>query len=252
MIRAVPAFQDNYIWVIEGNARQTNAVAVVDPGDPAPILEDLAKRRQVLAAILITHHHGDHVGGIAALANHAPRLDPTRPLPVYGPKAEAIAGVNAGLSQGDVVEIGALDCRLSVMEIPGHTLGHIGYFGFCSDAMPVLFCGDTLFAAGCGRLFEGTPAQMHESLQRLAALPPETAVYCTHEYTLGNLRFAAHAMPQDHAIAARLAQVQALRAQDQISLPSTIATERLTNPFLRCTSVQEFADLRRQKDDFRG
>jgi hydroxyacylglutathione hydrolase len=252
MIRAIPAFQDNYIWMIEGDSRQTNAVAVVDPGDPAPVMEELRRRNQVLAAILITHHHGDHVGGIRTLAKEAPRLHPDKPLAVYGPKSESIAGVNAPLREGDVVEIDALDCRFSVMEVPGHTLGHIAYFGFCSDSQPVLFCGDTLFAAGCGRLFEGTPEQMFASLNRLASLPPETAVYCTHEYTLSNLRFAAHAMPQDAAIAARLEHVTQLRSNHCISLPSSIGEEILSNPFLKCTTTEAFAALRRDKDEFRG
>lgn len=253
MIRSISAFQDNYIWVIEADSPSgTQAVVVVDPGDPEPVLRDLAQRHQQLAAILITHHHRDHVGGISALVERAPKLHPTRPLPVYGPHGENIAGVNARLREGDVVEIDALNCRFSVMEVPGHTLGHIAYFGFCGDTLPVLFCGDTLFAAGCGRLFEGTPEQMHASLRRLANLPPETLVYCTHEYTLGNLKFAAHVLPQDPAIAARLEQVIALRSNNCTSLPSSIEAELSTNPFLKCPDAQAFARLRRMKDEFRG
>jgi hydroxyacylglutathione hydrolase len=253
MIRSIPAFQDNYIWVIEGEGPSSPpAVIVVDPGDPEPVLRDLAQRNLQLAAILITHHHGDHVGGITTLVAQAPTLYPSRPLPVYGPHGEDIPGVNARLRDGDVVEIEALDCRFSVMEVPGHTLGHIAYFGFCSDSMPVLFCGDTLFAAGCGRLFEGTPEQMYASLQRLASLPPETAVYCTHEYTLSNLIFAAHTFPQDPAIAARLEQVRQLRSNHCTSLPTSIEAELSTNPFLKCGNAQDFARLRRMKDDFRG
>ena len=253
MIRSIPAFQDNYIWVIEGDSPSgAQAVVVVDPGDPEPVLRDLAKRQQQLAAILITHHHGDHVGGISALVERAPKLHPTRPLPVYGPYGENIAGVNARLREGDVVEIDALNCRFSVIEVPGHTLGHIAYFGFCGDTLPVLFCGDTLFAAGCGRLFEGSPEQMYTSLQRLANLPPETAVYCTHEYTLANLKFAAHVLPHDTAIAARLLQVQQLRHHQCASLPSSIEAELSTNPFLKCPDAQAFAKLRHMKDEFRG
>lgn len=255
MIRAIPAFEDNYIWVIEetnDTPRQGTSVAVVDPGDPAPVIADLTDRNLNLAAILITHHHGDHTGGIQALVQYAQRQNPGRPLPVYGPANESIAGVNARLSHGDVVEIDALNCRLSVMETPGHTAGHISYFGFCGDTQPVLFCGDTLFAAGCGRLFEGTPEQMWQSLRSLAALAPETRVYCTHEYTLANLKFAAHVMPHDAAIQSRLAAVVAQRAQGQITLPSNIETERLTNVFVKCASAKEFASLRKQKDNFRG
>lgn len=252
MIRAIPAFEDNYIWIIQGSPPHPDAAVVVDPGDPAVVLDDLKKHGLSLAAILITHHHGDHVGGLQTLLQKAPRLNPRQDLPVYGPLGEEIAGVNARLKQGDVVEITALDCRFSVLDVPGHTQGHIAYFGFCADTQPVLFCGDTLFAAGCGRLFEGTAVQMWDSLQKLAALPPETAVYCAHEYTLANLRFAHHAMPGDALILARLERIRALRARGAISLPSTIGEELNTNPFLKVPSADAFAELRQAKDRYRG
>ncbi len=217
----IPAFADNYIWALLHRGH----CVVVDPGDAAPVEAFLAERRLTLDAILITHHHGDHVGGVAALAAARPGL------PVYGPAAEAIAGVTHPLADGDTLVLPITPrVRWQVMSVPGHTRGHIAYFG---DDM--LFCGDTLFAAGCGRLFEGTPAQMHASLSRLAALPATTRVYCTHEYTLANLRFALAVEPDNAALAERSFTEQARRARNEPTLPSTIALERATNPFLRVT-----------------
>jgi hydroxyacylglutathione hydrolase len=250
----LPAFTDNYLWLL---LRGDEAV-VVDPGDAAPVERALAARKARLAAILVTHHHFDHVGGIAALtARH--------PAPVYGPAAEAaqIASLTHPLREGDRVEV--LGVPLAVWEVPGHTLGHIAYVG-----PDFVLCGDTLFAAGCGRLFEGTAAQLHASLARLAALPPDTRVYCTHEYTLANLAFAAAVEPGQPAIRDEIARVRALRAQGLPSLPSTIGHERRINPFLRAGApavaaaarrqsgqplsgdLEVFAALRRWKDGFRA
>lgn len=250
MIQAIPAFDDNYIWTITGN--KSGLAAVVDPGDPQPVLAFLQARGLRLAAILITHHHGDHTGGIASLQQHAPRQHTQSPLPVFGPEREAIAGVNHGLREGDGVDLAELQLNMRVLEVPGHTHGHIAYFGNCAEQQHVLFCGDTLFAGGCGRLFEGSAKQMWSSLQKLAALPADTAVYCTHEYTLANFKFARHARPGDLRIGQRLDEVSALRAAREITLPSSIGLERQTNPFLLCTDAEDFANLRRQKDEFRG
>lgn len=250
MILEVPAFQDNYIWIITDDHRRH--AAVVDPGDAGPVIDTLAAHGLQLRAILITHHHADHSGGVETLVDHAARQDPEYLLPVYGPVHEAIAGVNRPLDDGDTVVVPECDIRMSVLAVPGHTLGHIAYAGRAGGREPVLFCGDTLFAAGCGRLFEGSAAQMWTSLKRLTALPEETAIYCAHEYTLANLRFAAHALPGDAAIEERLDQVAALRRSGGISLPSSMALELSTNPFLRCRNAEEFAMMRSRKDIFRG
>ncbi|KDO01240.1 MULTISPECIES: hydroxyacylglutathione hydrolase [Pseudomonas] len=234
-IDALPAFNDNYIWLLQDSASQR--CAVVDPGDAAPVLAWLERHPGWhLSDILITHHHHDHVGGVEQLKA---RTGAT----VYGPAQERIPGRDQALDDNASVRVLGLDFQ--VIAVPGHTLGHIAYY--CQQtATPVLFCGDTLFAAGCGRLFEGTPEQMHHSLQRLAALPAETLVYCTHEYTLSNLRFAQAVEPENPHIAQRFADVTELRSQDRITLPSTLALEKLTNPFLRTsvTSVKEKLDER--------
>ena len=234
-IDALPAFNDNYIWLLQDSASQR--CAVVDPGDAAPVLAWLERHPGWhLSDILITHHHHDHVGGVEQLKA---RTGAT----VYGPAQERIPGRDQALDDNASVRVLGLDFQ--VIAVPGHTLGHIAYY--CQQtATPVLFCGDTLFAAGCGRLFEGTPEQMHHSLQRLAALPAETLVYCTHEYTLSNLRFAQAIEPENPHIAQRFADVTELRSQDRITLPSTLALEKLTNPFLRTsvTSVKEKLDER--------
>jgi hydroxyacylglutathione hydrolase len=250
MILEVPAFQDNYIWIITDHAQR--CAAVVDPGDASPVIAALDAKGLELRAILITHHHADHSGGIDALVDHAGNRDPAYLMPVYGPAGEAIAGVNRPLADGDRVEIPECDMELAVMSVPGHTLGHIAYAGRAGGEGPVLFCGDTMFAAGCGRLFEGSPEQMWSSLSRLAALPPETAVYCAHEYTLSNLRFAAHVLPGDAPISARLRQVIDMRERGMSTVPSRIGVEIDTNPFLRCRNAEEFALMRSRKDSFRG
>ncbi len=216
-ILALPAFADNYIWVL----RSGNAVAVVDPGDAAPVLDYLAATATRLCAILVTHHHADHVGGIDGLvARHQ--------VPVYGPAAEAIDGVDHPLTNGDRVRLTDLGIEFEVLEVPGHTRGHVAYY-----RRGMLFCGDTLFGAGCGRLFEGTAAQMHASLARLAALPADTDIYCAHEYTQANLRFAAIVEPGNDAITQRSAEAAQLRSRELATVPSTLAAELATNPFLR-------------------
>lgn len=251
---AIPAFRDNYIWII----RQGDHCVVVDPGDAAPVERFLADHQLSLTAILVTHHHPDHVGGIPALLKD-------RDIPVYGPRQEIIPGMTHPLGEGDNILPDGLTIPFTVLEVPGHTLGHIA---FHSADQGWLFCGDTLFAGGCGRLFEGTPEQMYDSLQRLAALPGETLVFCTHEYTQANLTFAAAVTPDDPAVIERLASVRHAREADTITLPSTLNEEIRTNPFLRAheptlqqacehrepgsaaTNMQCFATLRRWKDDF--
>ncbi|TWI69320.1 hydroxyacylglutathione hydrolase [Pseudoduganella lurida] len=219
-VLAVPAFNDNYLWLIHDGA----SAAVVDPGDAAPILAALHEHRLALTAILLTHHHGDHIGGVPALLD---RFD----VPVFGPRHDGIAAVTQPLGEGDVVAVPGLDLTLSVLDVPGHTKGHIAYHRAGSE--PWLFSGDTLFAGGCGRLFEGTPAQMAASLDKLAALPPATQVFCAHEYTLSNLRFAAAVEPDNEALRARSEVETAKRARGVPTVPSTIALERATNPFVR-------------------
>lgn len=254
-IDALPAFSDNYIWLLQDPERRH--CAVVDPGDAAPVEAWLAAHPGwQLSDILITHHHFDHVGGIE-------RLKAATGARVLGPANEKIPGRDLALHDGDQVDV--LGQRFSVYAVPGHTLGHIAYV---QAEQHWLFCGDTLFAGGCGRLFEGSPEQMHQSLSRLAALPEQTQVFCTHEYTLSNLRFAAAVEPENQQIKQRLEQVGQWREAGQISLPSSIALERATNPFLRSSEpavsamiterdgpasrspTQVFAALRAWKDHF--
>ncbi|HRP98321.1 MAG TPA: hydroxyacylglutathione hydrolase [Rhodocyclaceae bacterium] len=213
----LPAFQDNYIWL----ARVGNHAAIVDPGDAAVVERYLAEEGLTLTAILVTHHHPDHIGGLAALVAE-------RDIPVYGPAVEPIDGVTQRVRDGDAIALAEQDLRFTVLEVPGHTRTHVAYL-----APGILFCGDTLFSAGCGRLLGGTAAQLHASLQRLAGLPDETAVYCTHEYTLANLAFACAAEPDNPDRDAWLARCRALRAEGRPTLPSTIGDERRINPFLR-------------------
>ena len=219
-ITPLPAFNDNYLWLLT----RGREAAVVDPGDAAPVRQALERLNLRLCAILVTHHHGDHVGGVVELKA---RTGAT----VYGPAAEAIEGLDHRLGGGDGVSVLGISFR--VIEVPGHTAGHIAYFA-PDETPPLLFCGDTLFACGCGRLFEGTPTQMVNSLDALAALPPATRVYCAHEYTLANIRFALTVEPSNPALATRAARDQATRTRGEPTVPSTIGLELATNPFLRC------------------
>jgi len=215
----IPAFQDNYIWCLRSGRYAT----IVDPGVAAPVVAYLKAERLELETILITHHHADHIGGLANL------IDRYSPV-VYGPMDERIAGLTHVVREGARVELPSAELRLTVLEVPGHTRSHIAYYGD-----EVLFCGDTLFACGCGRLFEGSPAQMAVSLGKFAKLPGETRAYCAHEYTLSNIRFALAAEPQNAALLAFEERAKTLRAQGTPTVPTTIAQELATNPFMRCT-----------------
>ncbi|KAF1010344.1 MAG: Hydroxyacylglutathione hydrolase GloB [Acinetobacter bereziniae] len=228
----------NYIWLIEH--QQSQHVIAIDPTE-ASLVEDYCKEHQLnLEQIWLTHWHKDHIGGV-------PELIADRNIPVYGPRAELshIPFITHPLQHDDQFEFHGLN--IDIIAVPGHTLGHIVYF---IDALDSLFCGDTLFAMGCGRMFEGTAEQFYHSLNRLAALPPRTKVYCTHEYTLSNAQFALHIEPENRAIQQRAEQIKQLREQGKITLPSSIEIELETNPFLRVESAEEFARIRAMKDNF--
>lgn len=252
---ALPAFADNYIWMLHDGRK----AIVVDPGEAVPVERALDEQGLELAAIVVTHHHADHTGGVDALR---PRLTG----PVYGPATERVPEPCLRVRGGDAIEL--FGERFDVIDVPGHTAGHIAYTGRVPGLAPLLFCGDTLFSGGCGRLFEGTPAQMHASLARLAALPADTLVCCAHEYTLSNLKFALAVEPGNADLVSYHAQCSARRERGLPSLPVPLGTERRINPFLRSDvsevirsarahgaanedPVTVFAALRQWKNEFR-
>ena len=231
-IRPIPAFDDNYIWLLT-EPPGTNAV-VVDPGDADPVQETLAALGLTLTAVLVTHHHGDHVGGLAELRDAWPGLR------VYGPRDPRIRHLTERVGEDERVQPAGLTSRFRVLEVPGHTATHIAYLSEGVDP-PALFCGDTLFAAGCGRVFDGTFEQLAESLRRIAALDPATRCYCAHEYTLANLGFARWVEPDSPALAERERNDRAARDAQHPTVPSTLALELATNPFLRATEPRVIA-----------
>jgi hydroxyacylglutathione hydrolase len=236
----IPAREDNYIWLAHDDV--SGETVVIDPADAAPVLAEADRRGWKIGQIWNTHWHGDHIGGNAAIKAATGCF-------ITGPAAEAakIPTLDRTVGEGDVVHIGAVAAQ--VLEVPAHTAGHIAYY---LPEAGIAFVGDTLFAMGCGRLFEGTPAQMWANMQRLAALPPETIVYCAHEYTQANGRYARVAEPDNQAVIDRMREVDALRADGQATVPTTIALERATNPFMRAGSAEVLARRRVEKDVFRG
>ncbi len=219
-ITPIPAFEDNYLWLLENEGY--DGCAIVDPGDANPVIQAIEQRGLHLDAILITHKHGDHIGGIRKLKSRWPEAV------VYGPNNEPIADLEVKLCEGDRVHLEGLQLDFEVLDVPGHTEGHIAYYGH-----GVLFCGDTLFAGGCGRVFSGTHEQLSRSLQKIADLPGDTLAYCAHEYTLANLGFAQWVEPGNKALHRRKRQDAAKREQDQPTVPFRIAVELETNPFMR-------------------
>jgi len=238
-VTAVPVLTDNYVWLIHNG--DTDETAAVDPSIADPVLEAVATKGWSLTQVLNTHWHPDHTGGNAGIqaATGAPITAPA--------EAEKVSKVDRIVREGDPVTVAG--AKAVVWEIPAHTAGHIAYY-FEEEGM--IFVGDTMFAMGCGRLFEGTAQQMYSNMQRIAALPENVRIYCGHEYTLSNGRFAAHAEPGNAEIAQRLRDVEAMRERGEITLPSTVAEERATNPFVRASDWQEFARLRSAKDSFRS
>ena len=256
-VTRLPAFDDNYLWMIHGAGSRQSQVAVVDPGDADVIQTALAAHQCSLDAILVTHHHRDHTGGVARLAE-------IHGCPVYGPARESIPAITHPLKGGDWVSLPSLGVEFRVIDVPGHTAGHIAYVGHGA-----LFCGDTLFSGGCGRLFEGTAEQMLASLDQLSALDPDTLVYCAHEYTASNIRFALAVEPSNARLIDYARQVDAKRSEGKPTVPSVISLEQAINPFLRsrlpsvyervwahagishASEVETFRLLREWKNNFR-
>lgn len=219
-ISPIHALKDNYIWIIHN---QKYAV-IIDPGVAFPVIEFIRQQNLELIAILNTHHHHDHTGGNIELSQ-------LFGVKIYGPAKETIPGMTDSLVEGDTIVLPELSLNLSVLDTPGHTIGHISYY---DPSLNLLFCGDTLFSCGCGRIFEGTPQQMYASLRRIANLPDATRIYCTHEYTLSNIQFAIEVDPTNPLLTEYAAQVKKARANNEPTLPSMIAIEKTINPFLRC------------------
>lgn len=260
-VTPIKAFSDNYIWAIASE----NIVALVDPGDASVCIEFLENNKLTLNSILITHHHVDHTGGINELVKYCQQKQ--WQLTIYGPATENIPHCDIKLNENDTVVLGELNINFKIIDLPGHTAGHIAYFAN-NNLEPMLFCGDTLFSGGCGRLFEGSPEQMLSSLTKLANLPENTQVYCTHEYTQANLAFALTVEPNNQALVNYHNSVNELRAKNQATIPSSIQLEKQINPFLRChkqsiqlsaqqfatdtnaTALDTFTTIRRWKDQF--
>ncbi len=249
-LTSIPALQDNYIWTLSDEAGKC---LIVDPGEARPVIEKIESNQWTPVAILLTHHHEDHTGGVAELLQRYPQLE------IYGPQETAAKGANQIVSEGDTLSLIGVDFQ--IIATPGHTLGHISYY-----SAPYLFCGDTMFSGGCGRLFEGNAQQMYDSFQKLNELPEDTLVCCAHEYTLSNMKFAAAILPHDPKILARYQEIKELRAENRTTLPTKLALEREINLFLRTQDAdlqnalsinldsaplwQTFAELRKKKDQF--
>jgi len=256
MLEIIPlaALKDNYIWLLKNKA--SGHIAIVDPSEAEPVLKLIESEGLIPIAILITHHHWDHVGGIAEIAEKYN-------IPIYTPKTESVEGSTHPVGEGDVIDLDKLNLKLNILDVPGHTAGAIAYY-----AEGMVFSGDTLFTAGCGRMFEGTPPQMHASLSKFKNLADDTLLYCGHEYTESNLQFAAVVEPENKAIQRRLIQTKKIRDKNQCTVPATLKQEKASNPFLRCeqNSVinaankhsgkkldkphEVFAEIRRWKDNF--